>query len=475
MSEIDFNNSIMIVDDKPANLKLLEKMLSEKGYKVRPFPKGLMALNAAFNDPPDLILLDINMPEIDGFEVCRRLKADERTRHIPVIFISALTETLDKIKAFETGGVDYVTKPFQFEEVYARVKTHLNLKRVQQIVEDKNQLLEKTLADLKSTQQQLVQSEKMAALGVLTAGIAHEINNPVNFIKSSALGLEQDIKDIEQLISFYKNSCTICTNDISVSQQLESIKKEIDFDLLIKELPELMNNIKVGVSRTQEIVSSLRVYSRIDDFDFKKTDIHPLIDVSLVILKNRYKRLIDIRKEYADVPEVYAHPGKLTQVFTNIIANAIDALQGNGLNGRTENTGCSEESIKYVLPDRKEIVISTDLESNKDSDNKKQNYIAVHIKDNGPGIRSEHINKIFDPFFTTKDVGKGSGLGLAISIGIIREHNGIVEVVSNNGKELIKLVLTESEVVSSKLSEEQAAEIRASGLGTTFSIFLPIK
>lgn len=285
-----------------------------------------------------------------------------------------------KIKAFETGGVDYVTKPFQFEEVYARVKTHLNLKRVQQIVEEKNQLLEKTLADLKSTQQQLVQSEKMAALGVLTAGIAHEINNPVNFIKSSALGLEQDIKDIEQLISFYKTVRTICTNDIEASQQLESIKKEIDFDLLIKELPELMNNIKEGVNRTQEIVSSLRVYSRIDDFDFKKTDIHPLIDVSLVILKNRYKELIDIRKEYADIPEVYAHLGKLTQVFTNIISNAIDALQENGLNIRTENRGCGEEGIKYVLPDRKEIVISTDLESNKDSDNKNKITLLFILK-----------------------------------------------------------------------------------------------
>ncbi|MBF0211072.1 MAG: response regulator [Desulfamplus sp.] len=437
MFKTPFKNSIMVVDDKPANLKLLEKMLSDKGYLVRPFPKSTMALNVALSDPPDLILLDINMPEMDGFEVCRRLKADERTRQIPIIFISALTETLDKIKAFEVGGVDYVTKPFQFEEVYARVKTHLNLKRVQQMVEEKNQLLEKTLSDLQATQKQLVQSEKMAALGVLTAGIAHEINNPVNFIKTSALGLEQDIKDIEQLLEFYKEHCTRCDNqDGAVGERLNKIKEDIDFDLLIEELPELMNNIKEGVNRTQEIVLSLRLYSRMDDFDFKKVDVHTLIDASLVILKNRYsQQQIFVKKEYAqEIPQIYGHPGKLTQVFTNIIANAIDALQSCDLNG---------------VKNKKEITIKTVLESKDD-----QQYVAVFIQDNGSGISSEHLDKIFDPFFTTKDVGKGSGLGLSISIGIIREHNGLIEVVSSNQSEDIK------------------SELRASG--TTFSLFLPI-
>ncbi len=411
----DFNNSIMIVDDKPANLKLLEKMLSEKGYQVRPFPKSPMALSSALNDPPDLILLDINMPEMDGFEVCRKLKEDNITKDIPVIFISALTETLDKIKAFEVGGVDYVTKPFQFEEVYARVKTHLNLKRVQQIVEEKNQLLEKTLSDLKSTQKQLVNSEKMAALGVLTAGIAHKINNPVNFIKTSSAALEQDIKDIEKLLEFYKNSCIKCTNSELTNKHLETIKQEIDFELLVQELPELINNIKEGVNRTQEIVLSLRLYSRMDDLDFKQIDIHSLIDSSLVILKNRHHKLIEIVKEYGTLPQIYGNPGKLIQVFTNIISNAIDALQSM--------TGGTFGTLNQVS---KRVLIHTSI---KVVDNLE--YINITIKDNGPGISPEHLDKIFDPFFTTKDVGKGSGLGLSISIGIIKEHNGIIEVQSN--------------------------------------------
>ena len=136
-SGVDFvQGNIMIVDDTPANLTLLSGMLKEKGHKVRPVPSGRLALKAVEKDPPDLILLDINMPEMNGFEVCERLKKEAKFRDIPVIFISALTETLDKVKAFNCGGVDYVTKPFQFEEVEARVEAHLDLRRYQKALED---------------------------------------------------------------------------------------------------------------------------------------------------------------------------------------------------------------------------------------------------------------------------------------------------------------------------------------------------
>ncbi|MBI3924017.1 MAG: response regulator [Armatimonadetes bacterium] len=139
--------SILVVDDTPANLRLLSGMLKDEGYRVRPVPSGKLALKAADSDPPDLILLDINMPEMDGFETCRRLKADRRLREIPVIFISALTETMDKVKAFGCGGVDYVTKPFQFEEVLARVETHLTLRKLRQQLERHNRHLEELVAE----------------------------------------------------------------------------------------------------------------------------------------------------------------------------------------------------------------------------------------------------------------------------------------------------------------------------------------
>jgi Response regulator containing a CheY-like receiver domain and a GGDEF domain len=155
--------NILVVDDTPANLRLLAGILNGQGYKVRPVPSGELALSAATGMPPDLILLDIMMPEMNGYEVCEKIKADERTRNIPVIFISAINDVLDKVKAFAVGGVDYITKPFQMEEVLVRVETHLAMCQLQKKLQQKNDELTVTLDQLQATQNQLVQSEKMAA------------------------------------------------------------------------------------------------------------------------------------------------------------------------------------------------------------------------------------------------------------------------------------------------------------------------
>src|SRR6478672_9088612 len=178
--------SILVVDDTPDNLRLLVGFLTEQGYKIRPVTSGKMALSAAQGMPPDLILLDINMPEMDGYQVCEQLKADERTRDIPVIFLSALNDVFDKVKAFAIGGVDYITKPFQIEEVLARINTHLAMKSLQTHLQQKNHDLEQTLHELQTTQAQLIQFEKMAVLGQIVANVAHEINTPLGAIRSSA-------------------------------------------------------------------------------------------------------------------------------------------------------------------------------------------------------------------------------------------------------------------------------------------------
>lgn len=403
------SGTIMVVDDKPSNLKLLGKMLKEKGHQVRIFPKGELAVKSAITDPPDLILLDINMPGMDGYEVCRRLKENETTRDLPVVFISALTDTNDKIKAFQLGGVDFITKPFQVEEVHARVDIHLTLKRVKAALEEKNKVLEHAFNDLKAAQQQLVLSEKMAAIGVLVAGIAHEINNPVNFIKTSIIGLEKDINDLAKLLQVYERCEETCPVP-DIRAQSRKVKKEIDYSLLMGELSDMTRNILEGVRRTEEIIDSLRIYSRMDKVNKEKTDLHELIEASLVILKNRYKKQIRILKEYQALPLIFAHPGKLVQVLINIIANAIDAVQ------KKDN---QEQAV---------ITIGTGTRSIDKID-----YAVIEISDNGPGIPEEIRNNIFDPFFTTKNVGEGTGLGLAISIGIIKEHQGMIEVDSKNG------------------------------------------
>lgn len=400
---------IMIVDDKPANVRLLQQMLSEQGYHVRPFLKGSMALAAAIADPPDLILLDINMPEMDGIEVCRHLKKSDRTRDLPVIFISARTDTADKIRGFASGGVDYITKPFHLEEVHARVATHLKLKRTQEALEARNHSLEQALANLKAAQNQLVRSEKMAALGTLTAGIAHEINNPVNFIKNSAQGLDHDLHDLRKLIEVYMRCLTECEQR-SIHQQIVAIDREVDLDLLLKEVPLLMHNIREGVKRTEEIVNSLRVYSHMDTLDTRKTDIHELINAALVVLKNQYKNVAAIDLRYGSIPKIFVHPNRLIQVFTNILINAIDAILDKGPG---ENHTITIETSLQPKPDGPRVVIA--------------------VTDTGCGIPEAIQARIFDPFFTTKEVGKGTGLGLSISSGIVHEHRGTIEVASTVG------------------------------------------
>ncbi|XZN91843.1 MAG: response regulator [Microcoleus sp.] len=199
------NGNILVVDDTPANLRLLAGILNGKGYKVRPVPNGELALSAARGMPPDLILLDIMMPEMNGYEVCQKIKADERTRDIPVIFISAINDVLDKVKAFAVGGVDYITKPFQVEEVLVRVETHLAMCKLQNKLKQKNEELTVALAQLKATQNHLVQSEKMAALGQLIAGIAHEINTPLGAIRSSIGNINNFLdNNLESLPVFFK-------------------------------------------------------------------------------------------------------------------------------------------------------------------------------------------------------------------------------------------------------------------------------
>ncbi len=182
---------MLLVDDNPVNLDVLVETLGHEGYDILVATNGMQALSIAQQRLPDLILLDINMPEMDGYEVCRRLKEADQTQAIPILFISALGEVVDKVRAFGSGGVDYITKPFQTEEVLARIRTHLTLRRLQEELQaanlelkEKNETLENTLNQIKEMQNHLVMQEKMASLGDLVAGVAHEMNTPLGAISS---------------------------------------------------------------------------------------------------------------------------------------------------------------------------------------------------------------------------------------------------------------------------------------------------
>ncbi|KAF3888003.1 MULTISPECIES: sensor histidine kinase [Nostocales] len=273
---------------------------------------------------------------------------------------------------------------------------------LEQRVEARTQELKMALQDLQSTQGQLIQTEKMSSLGQMVAGVAHEINNPVNFIYGNIECASFYFKDLLDLIYLYQQEYP--ENPKIIEEKIE----EIELEFLKEDLFKTLSSIKIGAQRIREIVLSLRNFSRLDEADMKEVDLHEGLNNTLLILNHRIKQEIEVIQNYGDLPLIECYPAQLNQVFMNILNNAIDALLDD--NQRSN----------------KQIAIET---SKVNSDR-----IKISIKDNGPGIPPEIKNKLFDPFFTTKPVGKGTGLGLSICYTIIEKHKGNIEVVSDIGQ-----------------------------------------
>jgi two-component system NtrC family sensor kinase len=276
-----------------------------------------------------------------------------------------------------------------------------------------NSTLNVTLNNLKDAQSQLVDAEKMAALGQLTAGIAHEINNPINFVTSNIKPLQLDIDDLKEIIDRYEKIDYSSSNVAEQVEEIEAFKKQIDLDFINNEIESLLSGITDGAKRTAEIIRSLRNFSRLDEDDLKPIDINEGLHSTLVLVKNALPDNVKVIKDFGNLPKVECLPGKINQVFMNLISNAIQAIKSN-VKGRKEEL----------------LTIRTWYE---------ENTVKISIKDTGTGMTEEVKHKIFEPFFTTKDVGEGTGLGLSIVFSIIEKHKGHIDVLSevDQGTEFI--------------------------------------
>lgn len=459
--------NILIVEDSKTQAEKLKYILQSNGYEVNHASNTNNAIEYLNQNTPDVIISDIIMPGKDGYEFCKELKSNNSLKNIPVILLTSLSDPSDIIKGINSGADSFITKPYSenfllskieylitnfkirtkadseisFEVYFAGKKHIINSSHLQMIdllfstyenAVIKNEELRRTNNELKQTQTQLLHAKKMASLGILTAGIAHEINNPINFIYSGINSLKQDIDEIMPIIKMCNK---ISNGNLEYLDKLKELKADTELDEIIDTIPQTIDDIKYGAQRTTEIIKGLRNFSRVDPSNKQATYIHEGIESTLLLLKHKLAPNIEIIKDFDNnIPKIFAFAGELNQVFMNLISNAIDAIN-------SMQSGNDGNEVKG------KIKIVTKLVS--------ENQIHITITDNGHGIPQEIKDNIFDPFFTTKEIGQGTGLGLAITHGIIEKHNGKIRVQSKVGegtKFTIQLpVLIEKTIKSSML------------------------
>ncbi|RKZ43227.1 MAG: hybrid sensor histidine kinase/response regulator, partial [Gammaproteobacteria bacterium] len=361
------SHTILIIEDNPNNLSVIVEYLEEAAFKIVVARNGEMGLKRAKFVYPDIILLDVMMPGIDGFETCRRLKANEMTKDIPVIFMTALDSPEDKVKGFEVGGIDYITKPIQHEEVLARVTTHL---RIQNLTIHLNSKIE----ELTKTRYELVQSEKMASLGRLVAGFAHELNTPLGVAIGSASALQGEAKKINVLME---------QEEVDVDELLSALEViDKGSDLTLSNLERSANLVtsfkRTAVDQTSDEVRSFLV--------------HEVINDTINTLHSRFKKTdIEISLDCHNLLKVKSLPGALEQILTNLLMNSLI----HGFN-EGKNAGIIKINVELLKA-----------------------QLHLEYSDNGKGIAPENMEKIFEPFFTTHRAHGGSGLGMYICYNLI--------------------------------------------------------
>lgn len=393
----DHDRRLLIVDDEEPVRNLFAAYLEEH-YTCETAADAQEALDMLARGPFALVLSDMQMPGLGGIELLRKI-----VEHYPetaVIMISGVDRTQRVIDAIRVGASDYLIKPceldvlaFSIERALERRMLLRNARRYKKDLEIRNAELAQQKVELVRLQAQMVQSEKMASLGLLAAGVAHELNNPAGFIYSNVDVLRQHVERLERCLFAY-DEMTLPNQD---ADRIAKIKAEIDYDNIVNDLESIMSDCHLGAERIRDVVQNLRLFSRLDESEIKQVDLNESIEATVRLLSHYYKSgRITLDRNYGELPLVNCYAAQMNQVWMNLLVNAAQAIEDDGTvriqtvrNGKT---------------------------------------VSVSVTDSGKGISPENLKKIFDPFFTTKPVGEGTGLGLSISHGIVQKHRGSIAV-----------------------------------------------
>jgi signal transduction histidine kinase len=390
------------VDDEAAVRNLYADWLRDN-FECETAASADEALAVLATETYALVISDMMMPGRNGVELLREIKS--RYPETAVIMISGVDRPQRVRDALRIGAFDYLIKPCELDVLTLSVERALERRALQRTatyykahLENQNVELAHSKTTLQRLQAQLVHTEKMASLGQLSAGIAHELNNPAGFVYGNMDILGDYLANLERLLTAYDQVAL----PADAAATIEALKTEINYKKLLGDLSSIISDCREGAQRICDVVKNLRLFSRLDEADLKRVDIHEGLDSTIRLLSRYFSagRLV-LHRDYGNLPPVNCYAGQLNQVWMNLLGNAAQAVRDQG-----------------------EVTIATRSEGE---------WVTVAISDTGTGIAADHLSKIFDPFFTTKPVGEGTGLGLSISYGIIERHGGAITVTSEIG------------------------------------------
>ncbi|HTQ03493.1 MAG TPA: ATP-binding protein [Polyangiaceae bacterium] len=368
--------AVLLVDDVEANLVALQALLADLDCELVLARSGNAALRQLLRREFALVLLDVQMPEMDGYEVAEYARKNFATKDVPILFLTATHNTQDNVlRGYDSGAVDFLFKPIDSSILRSKVRVFLELYNGKREIADKKHALEGAYRDLQAMQTQLVQSAKMASLGELVAGIAHEINNPLAFALSHLDTVLRSLGPVEAALHPE-------TSD-AARPHWEKVKSRL-------------GEMNLGLGRIRELVVKLRTFSRLDGDERGVANLKECVDSVITILGHRLKDRIKIEQDLREPGSIECYPGLLNQALMNLMANSIDAIEGEGT-----------------------IVVSAGAAGDR--------YV-IAVSDTGHGIPAAVRHRIFEPFFTTKGVGSGTGLGLSITYSIVQKHGGTLSV-----------------------------------------------
>jgi two-component system, NtrC family, sensor kinase len=402
--------TVLLIDDQMIVSEVVRRSLAlEQDISFHYCSDPTQAIQMALEIKPTVILQDLVMPEVDGLMLLRWFRQNPATQQIPMIVLSNKEDAMMKAEAFTHGANDYLIKLPDPIELVARIRYHSQAyNNFQTLAESsakaqrQNQALEDTLLKLQETQAQLIQTEKMSGLGQMVAGIAHEINNPVNFIQGNIKHVQNYLQDLQSIIAIYQQHCP------SLPLELQEQLEEFDLSFIQRDLANALQSMGNGSTRITSIVKSLRNFARLDQAEQKEVDLHEGIDSTLLLLEYRLGNQIQVDRQFGKLPNVQCFPAQINQVLMHLLNNAIDAIKERQ----------HQESIIGTVT----ILTQSDAEQ-----------VEIRIQDNGVGIPEDIQNQIFNPFFTTKSVDTGKGLGLSVCYRIIQSHQGTIAVESTPG------------------------------------------